>query len=138
MCVSQVPEITGNLDVAQGIDGDAVLRKMLSRIIRRCPLRRPEICEALSGRVGVTVTPFMLDCYPSSSKKHRFPAAFIEAFCEVIGDDGLQRPVMGQRLRQLVALGESQLEMERLRADLLKLKGPERGKKEKSKRSQNG
>jgi hypothetical protein len=66
----------------------------------------------------------MVDDWISPKQRARFPAAFIEAFCEVIGDDTLQRHVMGARLRGIVELREQQLTWlaDSLRAELLKPK----------------
>ncbi len=121
---------------------DAALRQKLSEIVHDCRLSRGEICEALSGRVGVKITPFMLDCYTSRTKRHRFPAFLVADFCEVIGSDELVRFVMGPRLRELVELGERVRSMgwvlEKIKAEVAilagearrnKAKGKERGKR---------
>lgn len=127
-----------NPDTPKQTMGDADLRRLLAQMIRSCPLKRPEICTRLSDLLGIRVSPFMLDCYTSESKKKaRFPAAFIEPFCEVLGDDALQRRVMGARLRGIVELREGQLAWlaKSLRAELLKPNGPRRTNKPKTKRA---
>ena len=75
----------------------------------------------------------MLDDFTSLSKGDaqtktpaRFPAAWIEAFCLVTGDDRLQLHVMGARNRRLIEFAKRELsaasdqrERDRLRHELL-------------------
>jgi hypothetical protein len=91
----------------------------------------------MSARLGRTVTRFMLDDFTSLSKGDaqtkspaRFPAAWVEAFCSVTGNDCLQLHVMGARNRRLVEFAKKELraasdqrERDRLRHDLLEQDG---------------
>jgi hypothetical protein len=109
---------------------DNQLRKLLTDIIRDCPKKRLQIAEELSELLGQSVTVHMLNDFTSESKKPaRFPALFILPLCQVVGDDRLQRHVMGNRLRMLVEFAERELaasrdefERTRLRNELLGVK----------------
>jgi hypothetical protein len=37
----------------------------------------------------------------------RFPAAYVPALCQVVGNDDLQRHLLSERLLDLLAIGES-------------------------------
>jgi hypothetical protein len=102
---------------------EAALRKLLKGLIRQSRKSRANIADEMSLRVERTISKRMVD-WISPKQRARFPAAFIEAFCEVIGDDTLQRHVMGARLRGIVELREQQLTWlaDSLRAELLKPK----------------
>ncbi|MGB7590685.1 MAG: hypothetical protein WCD04_14460 [Terriglobia bacterium] len=134
--MADIIQFKENPDTPQQTAGDAHLRRLLAQMIRSCPLKRAEICARLSSLLGIRVSPFMLDCYTSESKKKaRFPAAFIEPFCEVVGNDALQRRVMGARLRGIVDLREEQLAWltKSLRAGFVRANGQRRAGKLKSK-----
>jgi hypothetical protein len=71
-------------------------RKLLAHAIRKSGLTREQIALALSDRVCVRVTVSMLNDYTASSKAHtRFPATFLGALCEILGDDSLHRFAAG-------------------------------------------
>jgi hypothetical protein len=107
-------------------------RELVARILKRSPKDRQAIAMELSALTGERVTRGMLNDWLAPSKaKVRFPASFIRPLCEVLADDSLQRYVMGKRLRQLVRLGEIQIERETIRAELLKNGGRRRGKNKK-------
>jgi hypothetical protein len=73
--------------------------KLLALSIRKSGLTREQIAGDLSRLVGTRVTVSMLNDYSAASKKNtRFPLAFIHAFCEVTGDDRLQRFAAGTQL----------------------------------------
>jgi hypothetical protein len=120
-------ENSGRTSEAVVGDADAALRRLLTEIIRASSKKRAQIAEEMSALLGQHVSEYMLHDFSAPSKRPaRFPAAFIEAFCEVLGDDRLQRFLMGERLRKLVALAERELsaclnegERQRLRGELL-------------------
>jgi hypothetical protein len=59
----------------------------------------------------------MLDDFAAPSKDGaRFPAAWVVAFCEVTGDDSLQRFLLGPRLSRLIEIGELEISSRRNRA----------------------
>ena len=92
-------------------DSDKAARQLIARAIKHSGKGREQIANGMSKRLGCRITLHMLNRFTSEAKgKARFPAAWVEAFCEVVGDDRLQRFIMGQRLRGLVRLGEVELE----------------------------
>jgi len=93
----------------------------------------------LTRRLGVKITPFMLDSYTAESKKPaRFPAAFVAGFCEVTGSDELQRYLLGARLRELLELGDRTVEwawaLRKVRQELAKLDGQGQNRSRKTRR----
>lgn len=100
---------------------DAKVRSLVAAAIRDSKKSRSQIAGELGERVGRAVTVRMLDDYTANSKVNaRFPAAWIEAFCAVTGDDRLQRLVLSSRLRQCLELGEFDLDRELVRKRLLR------------------
>jgi hypothetical protein len=98
--------------IAEAISLDNQLRRILTAVIRRCRMSRPQICEEMSLRSGVRISKGMLDHWTSHSHcDARFPAFLIPIFCEVTGDDALQRWLMGATLRGLLKVGESLTEV---------------------------
>lgn len=90
----------------QRID-DAALRKLISDIIRKCPKKRQQIAEELSARLNLRITVHILNSYTSeSNKSSRFPASWLEAFSEIVGDDRLERYVLSKRNREVLEFGE--------------------------------
>jgi hypothetical protein len=86
---------------------DAV-RNLITGLIRRSTMSRIEIVEKLSLHVGRKISKRMLDDWTAESKKRaRFPACFVQVFCEVIKDDRLQRHLLSERLRKLLSVGEA-------------------------------
>jgi hypothetical protein len=94
----------------QDKDPDAAVRAEIVQIIRRCPKKRLQIAQEMTELLGATVTEYMLDAFTSKSNPTRFPVCFIAAFCEVVGDDQLQRVAMGARLLRLVEFAERELD----------------------------
>jgi hypothetical protein len=92
---------------------DRHFRHLLTEVLRRACRRRKkrladaEIAEALSACVGWRVTVAQLNDWTAKSKLTRFfPAYLVRPLCEVLGDDRLQRLIMGPELSNLVRLGE--------------------------------
>ena len=87
------------------------IRRLVDAAILCSGMSRDQIADELTKQVGEPVTSMMLFGWTSESKKRiRFPAGFVLAFCEITGDDQLQRFVMGPRLRRLLSLGEAEVE----------------------------
>jgi hypothetical protein len=85
-----------------------LFRKLITELIKRCHLSRIEIAERLSVHVKQPVSKRMIDDWTAGCKRRaRFPACFVQAFCEVIENDELQRRLLSERLRRLLCLGES-------------------------------
>ena len=94
---------------ARSDDQDLAIRKAATEMIRRCGKSRRQIAEEMSALVGpeIEITEHMLNSYTAESKRGaRFPAAFVPAFCEVTGDDELQRLMLGPRLKKLLEIAE--------------------------------
>jgi len=126
--------VTGNL----GAD----LRRSLGEAIRRSRKTHAEIAHEMTERLGQPVTQTMLNEFTRSGDREgrevRFPAAWVPAFCEVVGDDALQRGLMSERLRELVSLGERVFNLRSILKEVCdgvaKLEGRERQKKGQGKR----
>lgn len=113
-----MPELQQNLGTCNARSMDAVIRSLLADIIRRSPKKRQQIAEEMGLLLGVRITSFMLDCFTSVGKaSHRFPAAWIEAFCLVTNDNRLQRLVMGSHFGKLVDYAERDLKAAREERD---------------------
>lgn len=88
-------------------DLDATIRALMSRVIRRSTKKREQIAAEMTARLGQHITERMLNDYTAQSKRAlRFPAAWVPAFCEIVGSDELQRRLLGPELRKLLELGE--------------------------------
>jgi hypothetical protein len=86
---------------------DAALRQLLAEAIRQSGKKRPQIAEEMSPFVGVTVTQHMLNDFTAQKKSAaRFPAAFIRAFCQVVGSSAPQRFLCDEEALTLIKLGE--------------------------------
>lgn len=69
-----------------GMDLDSGLRDALKSALKACPLSRQEVAEELGRLVGRSVGAASLDAWLADSKEgHRFPAAYVPAFCRVVG-----------------------------------------------------
>lgn len=74
------PQTPGALNV------NARLRAALSEALRRCSLSRYQVAATMSEVMGVEVTKYQLDSWTAESKEdHRFPAAYLPAFCVATG-----------------------------------------------------
>jgi hypothetical protein len=86
---------------------DSALRQLLADEIRRSGLKRPEIAARMSAIVGVPVSEHMLNDFSSKRKcAARFPAAFVKAFCAVIGSRALHRLLEDEETLGLIQVGE--------------------------------
>lgn len=93
-------------------DPDEALRKLLKDLVREWGKNsgesRANLADQMKARTGRKIlSKRTIDDWISPCKRARFPAAYVEPFCEVINDDTLRRHVMGQRLRELLAIGEA-------------------------------
>jgi hypothetical protein len=89
---------------------DATIRKIVSEVMHHSTKSRAQIADELSQLVDVEVTANMLNGYAAPSKTGvRFPAAFINAFCQVTGDDRLQRFLLSPVLRKKIEIVEREL-----------------------------
>jgi hypothetical protein len=69
----------------QGIDQK--FRSSVSEALKRCPLSRYQVAAKMSELTDADITKTMLDSWTAESKEgHRFPAVFLPAFCQAVGD----------------------------------------------------
>jgi hypothetical protein len=88
------------------IDGEVCA--IITRAIKRSGMRREEIVSAFFARFGIRITVSMLNDYSAASKKHtRFPLSFVQAFCEITGDDSLRKFAAGVRIAKAAAAFDS-------------------------------
>jgi hypothetical protein len=100
---------------------DAQLREVLRAVLKHPDKSRDDIADELSLHAGQRISKYMLDDWARPGKAAaRFPAFLIEALCEVVGNDALQRHVMGARLRGIIELRDQQIRYlaESLRTEL--------------------
>ena len=92
-------------------DLDATLRKTIREAIRSYSHSRHQLCDLLSDRVGRTITISMLENWIDESKwKWHLPADCVPALCDILKTDTLQRQLLSDRLRSLLAVGERVVE----------------------------
>lgn len=120
-----VPKGQKNIGTVRPADDS--LRTLITSVIKRSPKKRPQIAQEMSLHAGRAISKGMIDDWTANSKKRaRFPAALIESFCEVTGDDRLIRLLMNHELREKVELAESLLqlgpEIESFHAQFVRLK----------------
>lgn len=55
--------------------------------IKNCSMSRWEIAGKMSALLGVEISKFQVDAWTAESKeRHRFPAIYLPAFCQAVGD----------------------------------------------------
>jgi|SRR6266850_2486822 len=93
---------------------------IIAEVLRRCRKRAPR--EKIAKALGISI--YLLNAYACPSvrcrekdsgqivlrRKAAFPARLIESFCQITQDDALQRYVLGERLRLLLEIGETEAE----------------------------
>jgi hypothetical protein len=86
-------------DVHEGdLNDDLAVRAILTEDVRACGLSRWEIAGRMGRALGAEVTKWQLDAWTAESKEgHRFPAAYLGAWCWATGSDRLLRH-LAQRL----------------------------------------
>lgn len=70
-----------------GADMDVRLRGVLAGTMRASSRSREQIADAMAAELGVSVTAAMLNAWTAESKgaTHRFPGAYLPAFCKAAG-----------------------------------------------------
>ena len=102
----------------------AEIRDLLSKSIARSGKHAAEVAQEMTKRLDRPVTGSMiyeLTRNGEPGREVRLPATWIPAFCEVTGDDRLQRWLAGPRLRELIELGEQVCSMRESGQHLLDL-----------------
>lgn len=102
-------------DVLPGSSNDdAVVRGLMAEGIKRSELSRIQIAEKMSYLLAQPVTERALDNFTATSHSHRFPLAWLRAFCVVTGDWRLLQHVaeqagfilLPQSEKDLLSIGE--------------------------------
>lgn len=76
-----VEAVSGQQDI------DQKFRASVSEALKRCPLSRYQVAARMSELTGTDITKSMLDSWTAESKEgHRFPAVFLPAFCQAVGN----------------------------------------------------
>src|SRR5260370_12789382 len=71
---------------------------------------RTNLASQLSIRTGRRISLAMLNAYATrSNNSAKFPAFLVPLLCEILGDDRLQKFLLGPRLRKLLESAESEL-----------------------------
>jgi hypothetical protein len=83
----------------------------LSDSMKKSGKSHEQFAADLAVAVGCKVSPRMLYRFTAPSELTRFPAAWVDAFCRVAGDDLLKRLLLGPELRELLELGERAAEI---------------------------
>src|SRR6266702_3294323 len=100
------PKMPTDSGLKQQLDAGAgaVLRPIISKAVHG---NREKVAAQLTIKSGRDITVAMLNdwCAPTKPRA-RFPADLVALFCEVTGDDRLQRAILSPRHRVLLELGE--------------------------------
>lgn len=87
-------------------ESDLAFRELLSTVLAECDLTRLQVADALSRKLGRRITISILNDYTTRTKMTaRFPAAYVQALCEVTGDDRIARYCLRPGCRLLLDLG---------------------------------
>lgn len=77
-----ISESVGTIPNEGALNIDNQLRRGVSDALKQCPLSRYQVAARMSELMGMDVTKSMLDTWTAESKEqHRFPAAYLPAFC---------------------------------------------------------
>ncbi|SRR6266487_2526714 len=114
---------------------------IIADVLRRCRKRISR--ERIAKSLGISI--YLLNAYACPSvrcrekgsgqivlrRKPAFPARLVESFCQVTQDDALQRHVLGERLRLLLEVGETEAEQRHRLSKLAQVSKTPRKAKEK-------
>lgn len=71
---------------------DVQIRGLVTQALKQTRLSRYEVAGKMSELLGKEITKAMIDSWSAESKEnHRFPAAYIPAFCEATGSREILR-----------------------------------------------
>jgi hypothetical protein len=86
--------------------------RLIRRAVKKSGLNTEQVAAALSVRAGARITPNKINDWTAASKKlSNFPLKLLHIFCEVTGDDALQRFAAGTKLAKMIRLGENVAQM---------------------------
>lgn len=95
------------MDTESGQSQDWHLREKIRRGIRSSRKSCDQICDALSARVGRTISVETLHKWKAESEtERRLPADCVLPLSEILADDSLQRQMLSERLKRALELGE--------------------------------
>jgi hypothetical protein len=123
--VTPAERLPGSLDL------DFDLRSLLSDVIRQCSKKREQIAEEMSQLLDRAVSVPMLNAFTADSREgHRFPAAWVPAFCSVTGDIRLLQLiarsaclyVVDEKSINLIQFGEALLRKEQAEREMAELR----------------
>lgn len=109
---------------------DGIVRSAVTAAIKASPFSREEIAERMSEMIGTRVTCRMLNDFTADSKTfHRFPAAWIGAFCKAVDDYSLLALIareagyglLDQEDSKILKLGRSLLAQRQAAAQISKM-----------------
>lgn len=120
------------LQIASGpapgaLDWDSTLRTMVTEAISRTGRSREQIADEMTFLTGRNITALMLNAWTADSKdQHRFPLAFLPAFCKATESYTLithlaemfELKVASAEQLELAALAERLIEKERTQREL--------------------
>lgn len=125
------PEAPANPELLPGsFNDDAVIRGLLADAIKKSDHSRDEIAERMSFLLAISVSADMLNNFTANGKvTHRFPMAWIRAFCESTGDWRLLQYVgqqsgfmlLSKSDADVVTLGEQVIERERAESEVKRI-----------------
>jgi hypothetical protein len=113
---------------AGSFDIDRRFREGISDALRQCPRSRWEVAARMSELTNTDITKTMLDSWTAESKEqHRFPAIFLPAFCEAVGNSDALK-MLGRLVGVFVLPGPEALraEIQRLEEDITRKQGEKR------------
>ena len=97
----------------ESLEMDSAVRAALSKAFSRARKRgktRKQVLTELRKATGVEIKARTLECHSAESRRaYRFPAAWVVPFCQITGDDSLQRVLLGPALARVLVLGEQLL-----------------------------
>jgi hypothetical protein len=113
-----------------GCNDDSIVRGILADAIKRSDQSREQIAERMSFLLATSITADMLNNFTANGKvSHRFPLAWLRAFCQSTGDWRLMRHVaeesgfllISEADADVVTLGEQVIERERAESEIKRI-----------------
>jgi len=116
--------IAGSKDTPGRLNIDATVRELVSEALKRTRLSRYEVAAEMSKLLGREITKSQIDSWSAESKEnHRFPLAYLNAFCEATEDKTIIR-LIAERAGGYFIEGEDALytelgKLEQMKRDIL-------------------
>jgi hypothetical protein len=107
-----MPKLTPQ--ISTDLDADTQLRTLVAMLIKQSGKSREEIAKKMSLLAKRPISQQAVNGWTAkaergqeASRRSRFPAFLVPIFCEVVGNDALQRWLVGARLRELIEFAEA-------------------------------